>query len=399
MVVTHKHRRESVSVPPRTALVLAGGGARGAYQVGVLRGLQKLGVLEQETSGLDTFVGSSAGAINTTMLATSAGDITAGISTLERLWGSVRAQDVFRTDARTIGATGARWARDLTVGGFLGRVVAKSLLDTSPLEEFLTANIPFKNLDSQIAQGVLHALAISATDLTSADGVLFLQGSPEIQTWERRRWRVEKAHIRSRHVMASSAIPIFFPSVEIDGRYFGDGSVRNTAPLSPAINLGAERIIAVSVRESTHVAERKRKEEAPSIAEIAGVLLDAVMLDAIEVDIDHSERVNHGVLRCPTDEDPGSFRHIDVLWIQPSQDFTKLAAEFAHQIPSVVRYVMRGLGSEEAMTELTSYLLFDGAFCSRLIEAGMEDVDASSAAIEEFFSPRTVVSAGGKVCH
>ena len=167
---------------------------------------------------------------------------------------------------------------------------------------------------------------------------------------------------------------------------FTDGPLRDTAPLSPAINLGAERIIAVSVRESTHVAERKRKTGAPSIAEIAGVLLDAVMLDAIEMDIDHSERVNHGVVQCPSDEDSGSLHHIDVLWIQPSQDFMKLAAEFAHQIPSVVRHVMRGLSSEEAMTELTSYLLFDGAFCSRLIEAGIEDVDASSDAIEEFFS-------------
>jgi len=371
---------------PRTALVLAGGGARGAYQVGVLGGLLELGVLAPSTSGLDVFVGSSAGAINSTMLAANAGDIGNGIATLEDLWRNVRAQDVFRTDVRSIGSTGARWAWDLTFGGAIGGVQAKSLLDTSPLRKFLPKHISFKQLDSQIEQGALHALAIAATDLVDADGVLFIHGHPDIALWERRRWRIEKAHIRTQHVMASSAIPIFFPSIKIGGRYFGDGSVRNTAPLSPAINLGAERIIAVSVREPTHASVRSRTSEAPSIGEIAGVLLDAVMLDAIEVDIDHSERINRGVVEYHRGTDPGPFRHVDVLWIQPSADFTVLAAEFSHRIPAVLRYVMRGLGSADTMTELTSYLLFDPEFCSRLIEAGRADVEAARPSIEAFFA-------------
>jgi NTE family protein len=370
---------------PRTALVLAGGGARGAYQVGVLGGLQELGLLAPSTSGLDVFVGSSAGAINSTMLAAHAADLGAGIETLEDLWRNVRAQDVFRTDVRSIGSTGARWAWDLTFGGAVGGVAPKALLDTSPLREFLPEHIPFEQLDSQIEQGALHALAIAATDLSNADGVLFVHGNPDISMWERRRWRIERAHIGTEHVMASSSIPIFFPPIEVDGRYFGDGSVRNTAPLSPAINLGADRIIAVSVREPTHVSARARRAEAPSIAEIAGVLLDAVMLDAIEVDIDHSERINRGVVEYHRGSDSGPFRHVNVLWIQPSQDFTALAAEFSHRIPAVMRYVMRGLGSEEAMTELTSYLLFDPEFCARLIEVGRADVEAARPSIEAFF--------------
>jgi NTE family protein len=370
----------------RTALVLAGGGARGAYQVGVLRGLQELGVLEPGRSGLDVFVGSSAGAINSSMLAAHAGQLDRGIATLEDLWGNIHAHDVFRTDVLAIGSTGVRWAWDLTLGGAIGGVAPKSLLDTSPLREFLGEHIPFERLAAQIEDGALHALALAATDLTSADGVLFVHGDPDVEVWERRRWQIEKAHIRTQHVLASSAIPIFFPSVEVDGRHFGDGSIRNTAPLSPAINLGAERIIAISVREPTHASDRRGKAEPPSIAEIAGVLLDAVMLDAIEVDIDHSERVNRSVVAYRRPGDGGPFRHVDVLWIQPSQDFNVLAAEFSHRIPAVVRYVMRGLGSEDTMTELTSYLLFDAEFCSRLIEAGRADVEAAKPAIEDFFT-------------
>lgn len=379
----------NTGTPPRTALVLAGGGARGAYQVGVLRGLQELGVLEPSVSGLDVFVGSSAGAINSTMLAAHAGDIDVGIATLEDLWAHIRAQDVFRTDVRSIGSTGVRWAWDLTFGGAIGGVAPKSLLDTAPLREFLPKHIPFKRLDAQVEAGALHALAIAATDLTNADGVLFVHGDPEIEMWERRRWQIEKAHIRTQHVMASSAIPIFFPSVKVDGRHCGDGSVRNTAPLSPAINLGADRIIAISVREPTHVStasRRARKGDAPSIAQIAGVLLDAVMLDAIEVDIDHSERVNRSVVTYQRQADAGPFRHVDVMWIQPTQDFTGLAAEFSHRIPPVVRYVMRGLGNEEATTDLTSYLLFDPEYCQRLIEAGRADVEAARTSIEAFFA-------------
>jgi NTE family protein len=156
--------------------------------------------------------------------------------------------------------------------------------------------------------------------------------------------------------------------------------------LSPAINLGAEKVIAVSVREPAPTTARKRRREAPSIAQIAGVLLDAVMLDAIEVDLDHSERVNRSVTTYHSNTSPSSFRNVDVLWIQPSANFTVVAEEFTRQIPAVVRYVMRGLGSEDATHELSSYLLFDSEFCSRLIEIGQSDVAAAREEIEAFFA-------------
>jgi NTE family protein len=186
--------------------------------------------------------------------------------------------------------------------------------------------------------------------------------------------------------MASSAIPIFFPSVEIEGRHLGDGSIRNTAPLSPAIHLGADRIVAVGVRQGGLPPEKARagRRAAPSIAEIAGALLDAVMLDAIEVDLEHSGRINQSVLVAPTPGAEHPFRWVDVLWISPSRSFREIAATLADRIPPIVRYLMRGLGPDDATTELASYLLFDGAFCARLVEIGRADVEARRDEIAAF---------------
>jgi NTE family protein len=171
--------------------------------------------------------------------------------------------------------------------------------------------------------------------------------------------------------------------VEIDGRHFGDGSIRNTTPLSPAINLGAERVIAIGVSGPTPTVPVAPL-PVPTVAQIAGVLLDAVMLDAIEVDVEHSERVNASVVHHPTAGD--GFRAVEVLWIRPSFQVREIAAELTHRIPAVVRYLLRGLGSDASVTELASYLLFDGPFCRRLIELGRADVAAEQDRIGRFFA-------------
>jgi NTE family protein len=167
---------------------------------------------------------------------------------------------------------------------------------------------------------------------------------------------------------------MLFPSVEIDGRHFGDGSVRNTAPLSPAINLGADRIVAIGVRQPGSETGSMTRSKPPSIAQVAGALLDAVMLDAIGADVEHSERVNTSVIAVPSEGGDRPFRWIDVLWLSPTRPFSEIVAEFAHRIPPIVRYLMRGLGTDEETTELASYLLFDAEFCSRLVELGRSDV-------------------------
>jgi NTE family protein len=206
---------------------------------------------------------------------------------------------------------------------------------------------------------------------------------------------VERTRIRVEHLLASSAIPIFFPAVAIGGRWFGDGSIRNTTPLSPAINLGAERIIAIGVSGPSPGEHEREARRAPTIARIAGVLLDAVMLDAIEVDVEHSERVNRSVLHCPTDDPAQPVRPVDVLWIRPSRQIRRLAAQLAHRVPPLVRYLLRGLGSDAAVSELTSYLLFDEEFCGRLVELGERDVRAERERIAEFFAGRCASTPGG----
>lgn len=368
--------------PPRTALVLSGGGARGAYQAGVLQGLVDIGMIGAEGSPFDIIVGSSAGSINAGMLAAHADGLAAGVERLIEVWSTIAASDVFRTDIRSLGRIGARWAWDLSFGGAMRRVQPKALLDTAPLRTLLK-RIPLERINTHVKSGSLYAAAVSATDLYTSNGYLFVQGDPRIRPWKRSRWRIEPTRLSIDHLMASSAIPIFFPSVRIGGRHFGDGCIRNTNPLSPAINLGAERVVAIGV-QGPGPAEPSKRQTPPTIAQIAGVLLDAVMLDAIESDVEHSGRVNRSVVSCQPVRGEDVFRWVDVLWLRPSIHIGGLAARLSQHVPPALRYLMRGLGTDEAITELLSYLLFDPAFTTRLIDAGRSDVRAARADILRF---------------
>jgi NTE family protein len=370
---------------PVTALVFSGGGARGAYQVGVLQGLRELGVLGREHP-VEVLVGASAGALNAGALAALADRPEEGVGLLDELWRELEPSHVFRTDLRSLGGIGARWVRDLSFGGLMRRVTPKALLDTAPLRELLARRLPLARIEANLDADHLRALAVPATNLHTGDGVVFVGCGAATRLWRRGRWSVERTRIGVDHLMASSAIPIFFPSVEIEGRHFGDGSIRNTAPLSPAIHLGADRIVAIGVRQAGLPPERARaaRRAPPTIADIAGALLDAVMLDAIEVDLEHSGRVNQSVLAAPTPGAEHPFRWVDVLWISPSRSFREVAAALEHRIPPIVRYLMRGLGPDDATTELESYLLFDGEFCSQLVEVGKADVEARRDEIAAF---------------
>jgi NTE family protein len=270
----------------------------------------------------------------------------------------------------------------------VGRVTGKALLDTAPLRRLIATQFPEGRIADNIAAGALRAVAVAATDLYSGSGVLFVEGADDLAPWTRSHWSIERARLGVEHFMASSAIPVFFPSVRLGSRHFGDGCIRNTAPLAPAIQLGAERIIAVGVRGvPAPSVDDGRRRPSPTIAQVAGVLLDAVLLDAIEADIEHSARVNRSVVRWNgAGAHPDDFREIDVLWLRPSASIGAIAGELADHIPAVVRYLLRGLGSDEATRELASYLLFDPTFCTRLVELGRSDVHASRAEIERFFA-------------
>ena len=379
----------------RTALVLTGGGARGAYQAGALLGMLELGIGADGRCPFPVLVGTSAGALNVGMLAAYADDWPEAVRRLTALWRGVRATDVFRTDVRSLGSLGAKWVKDLSFGGLTQQSAPKSLLDNSPLRGFLSHAVDFERLHHNIASGALDALVVSAVDLHTANGVAFVETRLATPLWRRRRWSVERARIGVDHLLASSAIPIFFPSVPINGRHFGDGSLRNTNPLSPAIHLDARRIATIGVRSAATPPELRAPpgDPGPTIAEISGVLLDAVMLDALEMDVAHTRRVNASVLACGSDREDFPFRHVDLLWLFPSQGVGTIAGELAHHIPRTVRYLLRGLGSDDATTELASYLLFDPEYCGRLVELGRADALARAEEVLGFFAGERDVGA------
>lgn len=373
-----------------TALVLSGGGARGAYQAGALQGLRELGIGASGPTPFDVLVGTSAGALNVGMMAAWADRWADGVDALSDLWKGLRPNMVFRTDVRSLSGLGAKWIKDLSFGGLTHRVAPKSLLDNAPLRQLLSRQVPFERLRHNVDRGTLHAAVVSAVDLGTANGVAFVDTAADTPLWRRQRWSIERTRLGVDHLLASSAIPVFFPSVPIGERWFGDGSVRNVNPLSPAINLGADRIVTIGVRRPSAPAARPPGAAgAPTIAEIAGVLLDAVMLDAIEMDVAHSRRVNRAVLACDSEGPDYPFSHVDLLWIAPSRDIGPIAADLEDRIPSAVRYLLRGLGTDEATTELASYLLFEAEFCRRLIELGRQDVLDRGDEVRAFFRPRS----------
>ena len=364
-----------------TALVLSGGGARGAYQVGVLMGLIEQGILTHGPCPFPLLVGTSAGSIHATALAAYADDFLRGIEELNDVWSGLHARHVFRTDFASVCGLTFRWVRDLGFGGLLGGVAPKSLLDTSPLPRLLS-RIPFGRIEENIQAGHIAGLAVPATEYFSNDSVIFLQGRENLPTWSKQRARVERTSIGLPHLLASSAIPMFFPTVEVNGSHFGDGCLRNTTPLGPAIRLGADRILAVGGHEPSGTADRRP----PMVADVASTILDAIMMDAMEKDVAHCQRINSNL---NGHKSAGDFRNVDVLWLAPSRPIAPLAKEMMSRIPPQIRYLIHGLGGDQAAAELASYLLFHPDFCTLLLTLGRLDVLKRKDEIEAFLQPQT----------
>lgn len=374
-----------------TALVLSGGGARGAYQAGVLLGLKELGVVGAQKQPFDILIGTSAGSLNCTMWAAYSDNPDEGLREMQLVWSRLRASQVFRTDVWSVISNAVGWVRDLSLGGLVGRVSPRALLDTAPLARLLTS-LPWARLRWNLEQRRYQALGILATNYTTSNGVLFLQDRTDIPPWTRVRYRVERGWIGKEHLMASSAIPVVFPAIPLGGCFYGDGSLRNTAPLGPAIQLGARKIVAVGVREGAEMGVPIGGGiQPPKLADVAGVLLDAVLLDAIEVDVQHCLRLNKLAMQGD------SFRPIDVLWLRPSQRLASLALQLEKRIPPAVRYLLRGLGDDEATAELASYLIFDGEYCRSLMEFGRQDVLNRADEVLRFFASGDVGAEGAQV--
>ena len=387
MTTPEEHELRSQVRTKKVGLVLSGGGALGAYQAGVVRAVTEIAADRGIKKPLPIITGVSAGAVNATYLAAMCDDLHAAADQLVKMWSKIRAEDVFRTDPLSAGRSGLKFLTDATIGALYRKKLARSLLDTAPLAKFLEDHIPFANIDRNLAAGHLEALAVTATSYSSATSITFVHGSPQTPMWTRSRRLSTLDKVATEHVMASAAIPMFFPPVRIGDDHFGDGCLRNTAPLSPAIHLGADRLLVVSVRRPDNRAAPIDPNMEPSVARVLGVVLNALLLDAIDVDMERMSRVNSTLGFVPMRQRADlNLRPIDYLWIRPSQDIGHLAGELFDRLPRVIRYLISGLGSSREASELTSYLLFDPDFCGQLVHMGYEDGLAHREQIANFLS-------------
>jgi NTE family protein len=374
-------------------LVLTGGGARAAYQVGALQALAE--IADFDATPFRVLTGVSAGAINAAYLAAHAENFRAATRNLWDLWHGLGAPQVFRSDARNLTSIGTRWIRDLAMGGMLGAGNINYLLDTSPLRTYLGDRMHIERAREHVASGRLRGVAASATSYLTGTAITFFDAAPEVREWARSTRIGLRTHLRLEHVLASAAIPIFFAPVQVDGVPFGDGCVRMTAPTSPAIHLGASKIIAIGIRyarsgEQTVLMNTNLQAERVTLAEIAGVLLNAVFLDSLDADLELLERINQAMALIPQPERarlPQQLRPIPALALRPSQDLGRLAADQYDNFPRMLRYLLRGIGATGATGwDLLSYLAFEPGYIDRLLELGYDDTLARRTEILEFLA-------------
>ncbi len=360
------------------ALVLVGGGARAAYQVGFLRALVK----KHPTIRLSIITGTSAGAINATYLASQVGPLSEAVDGLVQLWRRQRVDQVFRVDGRSLLSLVVRWGVRLISGGGSLAPQVRGLLDTTPLRRFLehalepTDNGEFVGIARNIAACRPRALAITTSSYTTGQSVVWVQGA-DIENWERPNRRSRKTAITIEHVMASSALPLFFPAIELDDGWYGDGGIRMLAPCSPAIHLGARRILAISNRCRTSMDEANEPviRHYPPPAQIAGQMIQSMFLDDLDRDAFSLQRLNRLLAKLPPDQHQG-LRPVDLVVVRPSRDLGRLAGEFEPQLPWLFRHLTRGLGSRETTSpDLLSLLMFQEDYIDRLMEIGAEDAE------------------------
>ena len=377
-------------VDTEIAVVLPGGGARAAYQVGVLRAVARILGREQRQP-FRIICGTSAGAINAATLAVHADSFRRGVARLVRWWSAVEVTHVYRADLTSVSLHGVRWLASVLVGSG-GPKRAAAMLDNSPLRNVLRGDLELTRIAQQIRDGALRALAINATSYTTGQAVTFFQGSPAILPWQRTRRRGEPAVIGIDHLLASTAIPFVFPAGRIGDDYFADGSVRQIAPLSSALHLGARRIFVVAVGQFTGQTPTARQREAPSypsFAQMAGHALSSIFLDNLGADLERMQRMNHLLNLVPGEvqERHPEVAHIDALVLIPSRDVGAMAVPYARHLPPGARYLLHGLGSTEGTgATLLSYLLFDRRYTRALLDLGYRDAMARRDEIDAFLA-------------
>jgi NTE family protein len=370
------------------ALVMGGGGARGAYQVGLLRHLAR----KYPTLRLPILTGVSAGALNVAHLAQHTGTFLEAVTSLERLWRSLSPEQVYRVDPPALLGNLGRWGVRLVSGGTVVETQTRGLVDTAPLRTFLLRALNpqdgvLAGIDQNIAQGKLRAVALSTTDYGTGQSIVWMHGR-NIDEWERPKRRSVATRLTVDHVMGSSALPFFFPAVKIEDSWHGDGGIRQTAPLSPALHLGAHKILAISTRYDRSQAEANSPliRGYPPPAQVLSILYNAIFLDLIDQDVLRLEKMNWVLRKLPAEERAG-MRVVNILVLRPSRDLGKLSREYEPLLPGFFRFVTRGLGTRQtASPDILSLLMFQADYLGRLIELGEADADARADEIAEFVS-------------
>ncbi|MDX1454222.1 MAG: patatin-like phospholipase family protein [Gammaproteobacteria bacterium] len=369
-----------------SGLILTGGGARAAYQVGVLKAMASW-VEKDARLPFPVITGTSAGSLNTLLLASRAASFRDSVSHLEAVWSNLTVSKIFRSDTSTMLRTTGRWLLWLLLMRH-PRFAPPSILDNRPLRQLMELHMRLPRIQQAIDTGILDAVGVTAAGYTSARSVTFFQGRQGLVSWSRTRRDGVMADISLDHVMASSALPIIFPAQRIGNEYFGDGSMRQAAPLSPAIHLGATRLLVIGTRNEDYNAVRSQSVVGyPTFGEIGGYILDSLFMDALYTDIERLRRINE-LVRQIGRKPRGSLRplsEIDVAVMVPSQDIRDIAERHIRDIPRTMRVLLRLLGATGPKgAQLLSYLLFDGDYCRELIELGYRDAHERRHLLEPF---------------
>lgn len=373
------------------ALLLSGGGSRAAYQVGVLAGLREL-TAPGTPNPFPIVCGTSAGAINALALATHASDLHAAVDSMLDVWAGFRSHHVMRTDWPGLLAQAWRWSRTNLLGG--SGEMTTALLDNRPLRELLDQHMRFGCIEEALQAGLLRAVSVSAFDYHSSQSVYFYQSRSRITPWRRHRRIGVQTRLGLDHLMASAAIPLLFPPVLLNRRWYGDGAVRQQSPLSPALHLGASRVLVIGVthRVGSGPAAGQpgpviKPPPPPSLAQLGGHLLHSTFIDNLETDLEQLERMNFLASYQPLGMRNTSegLRHVDVLVISPSEPLDVIAARHRNALPAGLRLFLRGSGATRSSgSDLLSYLLFEAEYCNELIELGRRDALARASDLRNF---------------